>query len=111
MPGLPDIYRGTEGAALDLTDPDNRRPIDLHHLSTLPAQSGFDGQKSRLLTQLLAARKAAPSLFLSGDFEIDASAKGITLRRNSTDGASLQLTLNPELPCENAVTLHFHMPD
>ena len=27
-PGLPDIYRGTEGADLTLVDPDNRHPVD-----------------------------------------------------------------------------------
>jgi (1->4)-alpha-D-glucan 1-alpha-D-glucosylmutase len=27
-PGLPDVYRGTEGADLTLVDPDNRRPVD-----------------------------------------------------------------------------------
>jgi len=27
-PGVPDIYRGTEGADLSLVDPDNRRPVD-----------------------------------------------------------------------------------
>ena len=27
-PGVPDVYRGTEGADLSLVDPDNRRPVD-----------------------------------------------------------------------------------
>jgi (1->4)-alpha-D-glucan 1-alpha-D-glucosylmutase len=27
-PGVPDVYRGTEGADLTLVDPDNRRPVD-----------------------------------------------------------------------------------
>jgi (1->4)-alpha-D-glucan 1-alpha-D-glucosylmutase len=34
IPGVPDVYQGTELWALSLTDPDNRRPIDLNAPAT-----------------------------------------------------------------------------
>ena len=30
MPGVPDVYQGTELVDLSLVDPDNRRPVDYH---------------------------------------------------------------------------------
>lgn len=111
MPGLPDIYRGTEGAALELTDPDNRRPVELADVATLSAQDGFEGQKARLLSSLLAARKAAPDLFLKGDITIDTSPEGITLRRGSRGGATLTLLLNPQMGPDKAVKLRLDLPD
>src|SRR5690606_23000555 len=32
-PGIPDFYQGAERLALNLVDPDNRRPVDLEALS------------------------------------------------------------------------------
>ena len=31
MPGVPDVYQGTELVDLSLVDPDNRRPVDYQH--------------------------------------------------------------------------------
>tara|TARA_R110000868_G_scaffold400956_4_gene676072 strand:+ start:101869 stop:104190 length:2322 start_codon:yes stop_codon:yes gene_type:complete len=106
MPGLPDIYRGTEAAALDLTDPDNRRPVALHHLSDLPSRGDFDGQKARLMAHLLAARKADPGLFLAGSIEIDATKGAITLVRKSKSGRTFALSLRPWLPSSQAVEIN-----
>ena len=58
-PGVPDVYRGTEGADLSLVDPDNRRPVD------------WDARRTALddLTPLLDAPnpEAVRSLFDSPD--------------------------------------------
>jgi (1->4)-alpha-D-glucan 1-alpha-D-glucosylmutase len=74
-PGVPDIYQGNELFRRDLTDPDNRRPVDfarLHRLlrrvSALDAravleQSDPDLQKLFVTHRLLRLRKALPDAF------------------------------------------------
>lgn len=44
QPGVPDIYQGTEGGDLSLVDPDNRRPVDFAHLTTLVETDGRPGE-------------------------------------------------------------------
>ncbi|GGC54575.1 malto-oligosyltrehalose synthase [Chelatococcus reniformis] len=81
VPGVPDIYQGTEFWDLALVDPDNRRPIDytarLRALDALEegADAGAlladwrDGRiKQWLLARLLADRAAAPQLYADGDY-------------------------------------------
>jgi malto-oligosyltrehalose synthase len=81
-PGTPDVYRGTERWALDLADPDNRRPVDHGpDVSTLRAWRGTppapaelrrswrDGRVKLWCTwRTLAARRADPDLFLAGGY-------------------------------------------
>ncbi len=81
IPGIPDGYRGTERWALDLADPDNRRPVDpARDIATLaewwarapePAallRSWPDGRIKLWCTwRSLVARRARPELFLDGD--------------------------------------------
>ncbi|WP_339348350.1 malto-oligosyltrehalose synthase [uncultured Sphingomonas sp.] len=67
LPGVPDCYQGTELIDLSLVDPDNRRPVDFTHRAGL-----LDGDelppKMRLITDLLALRRAHPALFEQGDY-------------------------------------------
>ena len=67
VPGVPDLYQGTELADLSLVDPDNRRPVDYAKRQAL-----FDAPhapaKFRLIADLLAQRRAAPALFADGDY-------------------------------------------
>ena len=44
VPGIPDIYQGTECADLSLVDPDNRRPVDFVHRRRLLAWLDADGE-------------------------------------------------------------------
>mgnify|MGYP001170458439 CR=1 FL=1 len=104
MPGVPDIYRGCEGTAFSLTDPDNRRPIDFAEMARLPQKTGLAGAKSRLLRELLAERRANPRLFETGRCEIRADSDGFTLIRRSESG-SLRLTLYPTAPRDLAVVV------
>ncbi|WP_127090754.1 malto-oligosyltrehalose synthase [Aquabacter cavernae] len=79
VPGVPDLYQGTEFWDLSLVDPDNRRPVDFaaraHALgegadpvSLLPHWR--DGRvKQAILARLLAARAAEPALFAQGSYE------------------------------------------
>jgi (1->4)-alpha-D-glucan 1-alpha-D-glucosylmutase len=83
VPGVPDVYQGTETEALTLVDPDNRRPVDFGgrqaRLAALDADPGgggasladgslldswWDGRAKLLTThRLLTLRRAESELF------------------------------------------------
>jgi (1->4)-alpha-D-glucan 1-alpha-D-glucosylmutase len=86
VPGVPDLYQGTELWDLSLVDPDNRRPIDygerprllaeLEKSASAPAAiAGLldhwqDGMvKLALISRALALRKSHPALFAEGAYE------------------------------------------
>ncbi|HGK7303544.1 TPA: malto-oligosyltrehalose synthase [Stenotrophomonas maltophilia] len=79
LPGVPDIYQGTEFWDLSLVDPDNRRPVDFAHRAQALAddrswsqllQDWHEGApKMRLLSQLLQLRREHPALFLGGTLQ------------------------------------------
>ncbi|MGZ4664909.1 MAG: malto-oligosyltrehalose synthase [Frankiaceae bacterium] len=66
MPGVPDVYQGSETQLLALVDPDNRRPVDFARLAgTLHALTGdeqYDG-KQQLVAAALRLRRARPDCF------------------------------------------------
>ena len=85
MPGVPDIYQGTEFWNYDFVDPDNRRPVDFKNRSRLleswqkTGHKGLAGLARELLTRpesgelklfvlwrVLQARKSLPDLFSAG---------------------------------------------
>jgi len=80
VPGVPDIYQGTELWDFSLVDPDNRRPVDftlcqrlLDEVRTEAAETLFktwqDGRiKLSITSQLLHLRQSAPALFESGSY-------------------------------------------
>lgn len=70
MPGVPDVYQGSERSEESLVDPDNRRPVDFaalrKGLDELDRSSGAGGapeQKHWLTAQALRARRDHPELF------------------------------------------------
>ncbi|GAA1842599.1 malto-oligosyltrehalose synthase [Microlunatus capsulatus] len=71
MPGVPDVYQGTELWDDSLVDPDNRRPVDFDRRRALLAEvrqshPGVDGTGAAKLwvtTQALHARREHPELF------------------------------------------------
>lgn len=79
VPGVPDLYQGTEGWDLSLVDPDNRRPVDYAQRQQWLAQardwntllrSWRDGAvKARLTALLLQLRAEHPALFAKGDYQ------------------------------------------
>jgi (1->4)-alpha-D-glucan 1-alpha-D-glucosylmutase len=79
LPGVPDIYQGSELWDLSLVDPDNRRPVDyaerkarLSSCCPIPAfmQHWQDGGfKLETIRRLLEYRQSHPALFASGDYE------------------------------------------
>lgn len=66
VPGIPDIYQGTELFDDSLVDPDNRRPVDFAlrqaELSTL------NHPKIRVVAGALRSRRERPATYLSGDY-------------------------------------------
>ena len=86
MPGVPDLYRGTELWDLSMVDPDNRRPINFDEPARLLDALGEDGAgaigwsalqeawpdgriKLALTATLLNLRRRMPSLFDSGSYQ------------------------------------------
>jgi (1->4)-alpha-D-glucan 1-alpha-D-glucosylmutase len=87
-PGIPDVYQGTEVWDFSLVDPDNRRPVDfaaraslleklrarisagpLAPLARELVDRWEDGRiKLYTLHRALTCRRAAPGLFLEGDY-------------------------------------------
>ncbi|HYS48237.1 MAG TPA: malto-oligosyltrehalose synthase [Xanthobacteraceae bacterium] len=77
VPGVPDIYQGTEYWDLSLVDPDNRRPVDFAARASSLGASPIaeltrhwrDGRiKQAVIARALAARQAAPRLFAEGTY-------------------------------------------
>ena len=70
MPGVPDVYQGTELWEDSLVDPDNRRPVDfaarrnlLSGLAGTPPVDGSGAAKLWVTRQALRARRDRPDLF------------------------------------------------
>jgi (1->4)-alpha-D-glucan 1-alpha-D-glucosylmutase len=81
MPGVPDLYQGTELWDLSLVDPDNRRRVDFAARSAALGATGErpdwakltsawpDGRIKLALTHaLLSLRQRVPALFTGGDY-------------------------------------------
>ncbi len=85
VPGVPDIYQGSELWRFDLADPDNRRPVDFerrrkmlddlrkrpaseHLAERLIANLGSGAAKLYVLYKALSLRRQQPKLFSSGEY-------------------------------------------
>jgi (1->4)-alpha-D-glucan 1-alpha-D-glucosylmutase len=81
IPGVPDVYQGTEFWDLSLVDPDNRRPVDFGEriaaLGSIGEQADWaklthawpDGRVKLALTRaILALRDRVPALFTQGAY-------------------------------------------
>jgi (1->4)-alpha-D-glucan 1-alpha-D-glucosylmutase len=73
VPGVPDIYQGTEYWDQSLVDPDNRSPVDFavrnKSLKSADLVNWRRGEiKQALVKRVLAVRKTFPSLFSDGAY-------------------------------------------
>lgn len=78
LPGVPDLYQGTEFWDESLVDPDNRRPVDFAHrqqsLAAAAAPQALLGQwqdgrvKQAIIHRLLRLRADLPALFHQGEY-------------------------------------------
>ncbi|MDQ0673660.1 (1-_4)-alpha-D-glucan 1-alpha-D-glucosylmutase [Pseudarthrobacter siccitolerans] len=108
MPGVPDVYQGSEFWERSLTDPDNRRPVDfaarqeeLAKLDggTLPA-AGTEASKLLVTSRALRLRRDRPELF-QGYTPVTASgaaAGHLIAFHRGTEGVPGALTLATRLP-------------
>ncbi|MFD5276623.1 malto-oligosyltrehalose synthase [Pseudarthrobacter sp. NPDC058362] len=107
MPGVPDVYQGSEFWERSLTDPDNRRPVDyavrqaeLEKLDggTLPA-SGTEPAKLLVTSRALRVRRDRPELFQGyAPVRATGAAAGHLLGFSRGDGAPGAVTLATRLP-------------
>jgi (1->4)-alpha-D-glucan 1-alpha-D-glucosylmutase len=121
-PGVPDFYQGCELWALDLVDPDNRRPVDFERRRALlnELKAGFEGEPARRLErarallddmtdgriklyatwQALKARAAQRALFETGEY-LPLETAGEHARRlcafARANGAAASITIAPRL--------------
>ncbi|MEP9362661.1 malto-oligosyltrehalose synthase [Nocardioides sp. CN2-186] len=67
MPGVPDVYQGSELWEQSLVDPDNRRPVDFDHRAEVLAGTAEDdaAAKLQLTRAALTLRRDRPELFTS----------------------------------------------
>jgi (1->4)-alpha-D-glucan 1-alpha-D-glucosylmutase len=66
VPGIPDIYQGTELWDDSLVDPDNRRPVD--YAARHQALKSLQHPKIRVVKAALQLRRARPDTFLRGGY-------------------------------------------
>ncbi|MFZ1175646.1 MAG: malto-oligosyltrehalose synthase [Mycobacterium sp.] len=66
VPGVSDIYQGTELWDDSLVDPDNRRPVD--YAARRAALDALEHPKIRVVTTALRVRRSHPDSFLHGDY-------------------------------------------
>lgn len=66
VPGIPDVYQGTELWDDSLVDPDNRRPVD--YAVRRAALAGLEHPKIRVVTTALRVRRSHPDTFGHGAY-------------------------------------------
>jgi (1->4)-alpha-D-glucan 1-alpha-D-glucosylmutase len=66
VPGVPDIYQGTELFDDSLVDPDNRRPVDFARRRT--ELTALSHPKIRVVAAALRSRRERPDTYLSGNY-------------------------------------------
>ena len=73
LPGVADVYQGTESQVIALVDPDNRGPVDatalcerLRRMDAGAAPTGLADEKLALTAAALRLRRAIPGAFVGG---------------------------------------------
>lgn len=111
VPGVPDLYQGTELWDLSLVDPDNRRDVDFALRAQLLADAGGDERlfgdwcsgalKQALIQRCLQLRGRLPALFAHGDYR-PLPLTGLQAQRvlafARVYGSQVLLVLVPQLP-------------
>jgi (1->4)-alpha-D-glucan 1-alpha-D-glucosylmutase len=82
IPGVPDIYQGTETGLFALTDPDNRAPLD----PAAPVNI-FGARKRELLRELLSLRRQHREIFALGACRLEQDGDTLRLIREHGEDA------------------------
>jgi len=100
LPGVPDVYQGTELVDLSLVDPDNRRPVDYgqrrNRLTRLDAgerPKDLDDEKLLVVSRALRLRREHPQWFVGPDstYEAVATTTGNALAVGRGDSTGVQV--------------------
>ena len=97
LPGVPDVYQGTELVDLSLVDPDNRRPVDyaprrerLARLDSGEPARDLDDEKLLVTSRVLRLRREHPEWFTGPDATYAAvpasSTHAVAVARGDADG-------------------------
>ncbi|MEX2643516.1 MAG: malto-oligosyltrehalose synthase [Acetobacterales bacterium] len=112
MPGIPDIYQGSELWQLSLVDPDNRRPVDFAERARLLdeyADAAADAVladwrtgaiKLAVMYRILRFRRQHPTLFDAGEYlplHVEGGAAAHVLAFARVEGARASITAVPRL--------------
>ncbi|WP_308113677.1 malto-oligosyltrehalose synthase [Kineosporia corallincola] len=111
MPGVPDVYQGTEIVDASLVDPDNRRPVDYAlrerllttvesgSLSSLAPHELLDGEKLLITQAALHLRRGHPDWFTGGGYGAvpTSSEHAVAFGRGAGDEVSV-ITVATRLP-------------
>ncbi|QJQ95826.1 MULTISPECIES: malto-oligosyltrehalose synthase [Halomonadaceae] len=110
VPGVPDLYQGTEFWDYSLVDPDNRREVDYAarqealKACRMPEEAlthWRDGEvKQAVINRVLALRQASPALFESGDYvplEMEGERANHLLAFTREHGSQALLVIVPRL--------------
>ncbi|WP_157581829.1 malto-oligosyltrehalose synthase [Phycicoccus sp. Soil803] len=100
LPGVPDVYQGTELVDLSLVDPDNRRPVDystrrqrLARLDAGEPARDLDDEKLLVTSRTLRLRRDHPEWFTGEDATYAAvptsSAHALALGRGDASGTQV----------------------
>lgn len=121
LPGIPDIYRGTELADLSLVDPDNRRPVDWEKRITLaegpleaaPADDREGVGKLAAIRAVLALRARHPALFAAPYEAVPLVQEGwFAFKRVAEEGTLVvALPVTPEAAKAAALDAGAALPD
>lgn len=106
LPGVPDLYQGTEFWDFSLVDPDNRRPVDYAIAEQALAGEGSvsallaswkDGRiKQSIVNKLLLDRAGSPELYAKGDYSpvaVDGPRGDEVLAFERSEGSQSRLIL------------------
>ncbi|MDO5034954.1 MAG: malto-oligosyltrehalose synthase [Actinomycetaceae bacterium] len=99
LPGVADVYQGSEITSTSLVDPDNRRAVDFEYLTdTLRALSerspkNLDEEKLLITSSLLRLRREMPDVFVSADsgYEALPTSSGHCLAFARTQGSDARV--------------------
>jgi (1->4)-alpha-D-glucan 1-alpha-D-glucosylmutase len=108
MPGVPDVYQGTEIVDLSLVDPDNRRPVDFAERRALLAAldageppASLDAEKLLVTSRALRLRRDHPEWFTGAAATYlpvaTSSGNALAFARGDASGAAV-VTVATRLP-------------
>jgi (1->4)-alpha-D-glucan 1-alpha-D-glucosylmutase len=104
VPGVPDVYQGTELVDLSLVDPDNRRPVDyaerrrrLARLDGGAAPADLDDEKLLVVSRALRLRRDHSPWFLGEDASYvpvaTTTGNAVAVGRGDADGVHVVAVL------------------